>query len=92
MRFLRFISFFKRAKAKRAISTVDMLGESYSGDKRRKRRFRRKKRRRAERDYQSMWEGVVIFALFVLLIGVAGVCLWAVIPGFLRYLRITLGW
>ena len=89
---MRFVSFFKRAEANRAISTVDMLEENHSGDKRRKRRFRRKKRRRSERDFQSMREGVVIFALFVLLIGVAGVCLWAVIPGILRYLRLTLGW
>lgn len=72
------------------IPTVNMLEENQS--QRRKRRFRRKKRRRSERDYQPMREGVVIFALFVLLIGVAGVCLWAVIPGILRYLRLTLGW
>ena len=69
-----------------------MLEENHSGDKRQKRRFRRKKRRRSERDFQPMREGVVIFALFVLLIGVAGVCLWLVIPGILRYLRLTLGW
>lgn len=69
-----------------------MLEESYSGDKRRKRKFRRKKRHRAERDFQLMRAGIVIFAMFVLLIGVVGVCLWAVIPGILRYLRLTLGW
>lgn len=68
-----------------------MSEESHSGDKRRKRKFRRKKRRRSDRNYQPMREGVVIFAMFVLLIGVAGVCLWAVIPGILRYLRLTLG-
>ena len=89
---MRFVSSFKRAEAKRAISTVDMLEESYSGDKRRKRKFRRKKRRRAERDFQPMRAGIVIFAMFVLLIGVVGVCLWAVIPGILSYLRLTLGW
>ena len=89
---MRFVSFFNRAEANRAISTVDMLEENHSGDKRQKRRFRRKKRRRAERDFQPMREGVVIFAMFVLLIGVVGVCLWAVVPGILRYLRLTLGW
>lgn len=68
-----------------------MLEESHSGNKRRKRKFRRKKRRRSDRNYQPMREGVVIFAMFVLLIGVAGVCLWAAIPGILRYLRLTLG-
>lgn len=68
-----------------------MSEESHSGDKRRKRKFRRKKRRRSDRNYQPMREGVVIFAMFVLLIGVAGVCLWSVIPGILRYLRLTLG-
>lgn len=68
-----------------------MLEESHSGDKRRKRKFRRKKRRRSDRNYQPMREGVVIFAMFVFLIGVLGVYLWAVIPGILRYLRLTLG-
>lgn len=89
---LRFVSFFQASRGEADNFAVDMLEESHSGDKRRKRRFRRKKRRRAERDFQPMREGVVIFALFVLLIGVAGVCLWAVIPGFLRYLRLALGW
>lgn len=67
---------------------MNMLEEN----QRRKRRARRKKRRRSGRDYQPMRESVVIFAMFVLLIGVVGVCLWAVVPGILRYLRLTLGW
>ena len=92
MRFCGLFSFSSGQRAKRAISTVDRLEESHSGDKRRKRKFRLKKRRRAERDYQPMREGVVIFAMFVLLICVLDVCLWAVVPGVLRYLRLTLGW
>lgn len=77
-------------KASETIPTLNMSKESRN--KQRRRRFRRKKRRRSDRDFQPMREGVVIFALFVLLIGVVGVCLWAVIPGVLRYLRLTLGW